>query len=303
MQRLFQILAGLGVVMLVLYGFTFKGEIDPEWKQLQRAYYDLQVQAAEEKLAAATNDEDKTRIKKSIAALNKAPLEIKQVVLANGSPDRCMTCHINSADLGKRHPDSKKYSFDDFGCAICHGGNPRAIEKHGAHEGLYPKGTGPLGEYVKAALEPPTSKGINYREHYINGARLKYVGSARCLGCHQNRNREHVEYWVMIKANTFERVRNKPNNEKCLACHTTGYDLQTKTYAQEGVTCEACHGPGEVYMRLMAGGQEKDGRDIALGNVRNYNPCIKCHGSAFNHADVAEHPGTVNQSLNQTRKP
>jgi len=29
----------------------------------------------------------------------------------------------------------------------------------------------------------------------------------------------------------------------CLACHTTGYDPRTGTYAREGVTCEACHGP------------------------------------------------------------
>src|SRR5690606_32508351 len=28
----------------------------------------------------------------------------------------------------------------------------------------------------------------------------------------------------------------------CLACHTTGYNARTQTYAHEGVTCEACHG-------------------------------------------------------------
>lgn len=303
MERLFQILAGLGVVMVVLYAFTFKGEIDPEWKQLQRAYYGIQAESAEAKLAAATNDEDKARLRKTISQLNKAPLEIKQVVLGNGEPDRCMTCHIDTANLSKKHPDYKTYPFDDYGCAICHGGNPRAIEKHAAHEELY-QGTGPIDEYVKRAKNPKDF-GLNYREFNLNGARLKYVGAQRCLGCHQNRNREHVEYWVMVKFNTFERVRNNPNIEKCLPCHTTGYNPETKTYSQESVTCEACHGPGEVFMRLMAGGREKDGREIALGNVRNYNPCVKCHGSAYNHADVPEHPGSVNQSLkqNQPQKP
>ena len=29
----------------------------------------------------------------------------------------------------------------------------------------------------------------------------------------------------------------------CLECHTTGYDTETGNYAEEGVTCEACHGP------------------------------------------------------------
>jgi predicted CXXCH cytochrome family protein len=32
----------------------------------------------------------------------------------------------------------------------------------------------------------------------------------------------------------------------CLTCHTTGYDAATNTYATEGVTCEACHGPFQV---------------------------------------------------------
>jgi len=33
------------------------------------------------------------------------------------------------------------------------------------------------------------------------------------------------------------------NPNACLACHTTGFDVETGTYQAEGVTCEACHGP------------------------------------------------------------
>jgi len=29
----------------------------------------------------------------------------------------------------------------------------------------------------------------------------------------------------------------------CLVCHTTGFDPETATYKESGVTCEACHGP------------------------------------------------------------
>ena len=29
----------------------------------------------------------------------------------------------------------------------------------------------------------------------------------------------------------------------CLVCHTTGYDPATATFKEDGVTCEACHGP------------------------------------------------------------
>ncbi|HBX68929.1 MAG TPA: hypothetical protein DEH25_05990 [Chloroflexi bacterium] len=30
---------------------------------------------------------------------------------------------------------------------------------------------------------------------------------------------------------------------ECLACHTTGYDARTRTWAEDGVTCAACHSP------------------------------------------------------------
>lgn len=36
--------------------------------------------------------------------------------------------------------------------------------------------------------------------------------------------------------------RSQGNDPACLACHTTGYNPRTQTYAHEGVSCEACHG-------------------------------------------------------------
>src|SRR4030065_2202012 len=33
------------------------------------------------------------------------------------------------------------------------------------------------------------------------------------------------------------------NDVVCLECHTTGYDPESGAYAEEGVTCESCHGP------------------------------------------------------------
>lgn len=41
----------------------------------------------------------------------------------------------------------------------------------------------------------------------------------------------------------FQEAWQKANSEPaCLACHTTGYNPRTQTYAHEGITCEACHG-------------------------------------------------------------
>lgn len=35
---------------------------------------------------------------------------------------------------------------------------------------------------------------------------------------------------------------------QCVGCHVTGYDTTKATWAEEGVTCEACHGPGSAHM-------------------------------------------------------
>jgi predicted CXXCH cytochrome family protein len=35
---------------------------------------------------------------------------------------------------------------------------------------------------------------------------------------------------------------------QCVSCHVTGYDAAKATWAEPGVTCEACHGPGSAHL-------------------------------------------------------
>ena len=41
----------------------------------------------------------------------------------------------------------------------------------------------------------------------------------------------------------LEEWANQGKPSACLVCHTTGYDIETATYKENGVTCESCHGP------------------------------------------------------------
>jgi len=41
----------------------------------------------------------------------------------------------------------------------------------------------------------------------------------------------------------LEEWTNQGKPGACLVCHTTGYDPATATFKENGVTCEACHGP------------------------------------------------------------
>ncbi|MDO8585564.1 MAG: cytochrome c3 family protein [Armatimonadota bacterium] len=35
---------------------------------------------------------------------------------------------------------------------------------------------------------------------------------------------------------------------QCIGCHVTGYDAAKATWAEEGVNCDACHGPGSAHL-------------------------------------------------------
>ncbi|MEZ4653737.1 MAG: multiheme c-type cytochrome [Candidatus Eisenbacteria bacterium] len=92
------------------------------------------------------------------------------------------------------------------------------------------------------------------------GRPLRYVGSRECLGCHRTLHREHSMRWAKTKFQSMNRLVGEPHPERCYRCHATGYDAVTGTYAEAGVTCEACHGPGEQYSEMMFVGSELNGR-------------------------------------------
>lgn len=73
-----------------------------------------------------------------------------------------------------------------------------------------------------------------------------YAGPEVCAACHEE---IHAEWEVTRHARAFSSPIFQQNwheigdEFECLSCHTTGYDPAINTYAFEGVTCEACHGP------------------------------------------------------------
>ncbi len=73
-----------------------------------------------------------------------------------------------------------------------------------------------------------------------------YAGSEACAKCHQNVHDEWItsRHAQAFSSSIFQRDWSTLGSSvTCLECHTTGYDPKTGQYAQEGVACEACHGP------------------------------------------------------------
>ena len=106
---------------------------------------------------------------------------------------------------------------------------------------------------------------------------VAYVGSESCIGCHEGLNKEHIEVWrkSLMTKKAFSLIQNEKDKTKCIPCHATGYDPEKKTYKEENVGCEACHGPGGKYQEMMTGGDALEGGKIAREN--GLKACTRCH--------------------------
>lgn len=248
--------------------------------------------------------------KKKLEALKGMRLEIKQILLngeglwsnqENGPRvDRCMTCHVDEDKIEERHPKELPLSYDVYGCTVCHGGNGKALESERAHEGVLADRkamaaarTGSADSLIKMwrrlrELNPEYEAKLRVESFYgPTGEYQIYVGRMKCVKCHKQTHPEHVRRWRKSKFATFERIIKEPDylngsedyKRQCYKCHTTGYREDKKIYAEPGVGCESCHGPGEVYSQLM-GGEKKGSVEEGQKLVRisfDYAICGNCH--------------------------
>jgi len=98
---------------------------------------------------------------------------------------------------------------------------------------------------------------------FAKDKQYKYLGGGGCK-CHMNKSVEGNEYKKSgydVKEghfNTFKRLTTDEDkkNPECLGCHATAYGKKIKKGKSkhgnfiENVTCEACHGAGEGYVKV-----------------------------------------------------
>ena len=107
--------------------------------------------------------------------------------------------------------------------------------------------------------------------------KYSFVGSQECRKCHSSdsignqyrvwENSPHSKAYRNLRTEQGKKIgesagiKNPPEDQACLKCHTTGGGKDPKT-AAEGVGCEACHGPasgyGEISNHAAYGDKEKD---------------------------------------------
>lgn len=127
----------------------------------------------------------------------------------------------------------------------------------------------------------------------------KFIGVKVCSACHKGEKGKMIyDKWLKTKhAEAYKTLENEKSkeiakkkglkkppteSEECLKCHATGYFEKDQRLAsnkkEDGVTCEACHGPGSSYK--TGHGKDKKDEGIKKGLVLGKGDekiCKICH--------------------------
>jgi hypothetical protein len=181
-----------------------------------------------------------------------------------------------------------------------------------APDGLYPIGPDTFFcdqepwrvEFIRGDDGGVATIRLHFLRRAVEGVRTaspQYVGSAVCADCHSGREQgnPHISWmrsrhghaywrlgsdWSLFLAKLrshYADLTDPIADDRCLLCHVTGRQDDEALFADsyragEGVGCEACHGPGSVYMapEIMA---DRDAFLAAGGRAPEEKTCRECH--------------------------
>ncbi len=130
---------------------------------------------------------------------------------------------------------------------------------------------------------------------------FKYLGSGSCKACHMTKKSgaaykiwqtsKHVQAYEALaseeaKAIAKERsIADPQKSEECLSCHVTAFGVEAtrlgpKYKMEDGVGCEACHGPGSEYKskKVMEGITAGTIDPASVGLIKSKEEdCQGCH--------------------------
>lgn len=132
-------------------------------------------------------------------------------------------------------------------------------------------------------------------------SQFKYIGVLKCKMCHNSprkgnqykiwKNSAHAKAYETLGTAEAKAVAKKKGiadpqkSPKCLKCHVTGYGapktaFEPKYHMEDGVTCEACHGPGSAYYKFSV--MKKLYKNQIKGSTVGYvqpteKTCVTCH--------------------------
>jgi hypothetical protein len=174
----------------------------------------------------------------------------------------------------------------------------------------FPEGAWPITVLATLAILAATY--FWARPGYKHGTETSFVGPTTCTEqCHRKQGRSWAktrmaQSFDALRPGTYakekEMVGLDPEADytevtDCLPCHTTGYGLVggfvsiEKTPEMAGVTCEACHGPGGMYVKTVMDADDptfntEEAREAGLVYPPTARVCRKCHNEDSPFIDV-----------------
>jgi len=79
-----------------------------------------------------------------------------------------------------------------------------------------------------------------------------------------------------VKAKKWKPKQAVDGATQCIGCHSTGYDAAEKTFAEAGIGCEGCHGPGSEH---MAGDKTAIVNPKKMDKPKQAMVCGQCHSA------------------------
>jgi hypothetical protein len=145
---------------------------------------------------------------------------------------------------------------------------------------------------------------VQFLRRAVTGTRRDqplYVGSGACRDCHLDEqhegpylewiaSRHAAAYWrlatqwalfLALERPHFQDMKNPKADDRCLLCHLTGAQDPDALFAssyevEEGIGCEACHGPGSRYLTTHATA-DRAAFVAAGGKIPDESTCRTCH--------------------------
>ena len=134
--------------------------------------------------------------------------------------------------------------------------------------------------------------------------KFQYIGVKKCKMCHKGvkkgkifekwQSLRHSKAYTTLTTDAAKRVAKEAGVKgdpqkaaECLVCHVTAYSTPASHKAssltmEEGVSCEACHGPGSEYksVKVMKGVFKGIMKGVDYGLVKpDVTSCKKCHNA------------------------
>jgi hypothetical protein len=219
---------------------------------------------------------------------NRSPIPIAITPTLTGKVEYCLTCHYDLPEISSSHP------VETFGCVLCHGGEPLALNADLAHStlrgGANPSDLSVVEDSCGGEMCHSGTPQM-YRDHIqrvTTSLQATYAGAIaqmRYTFGAQSDLTAHMGVYAIDGLAAFDATTEaSPSIQffgaNCLNCHLSARPLASEAF-NRWTGCSACHSPAP----------STDGSQVhKLSTSIPYTQCNECHNRGnYSLADMQFH--------------